>query len=133
MASVNTGRTTRVVHARRCSACVRYPIPEGPRRAPLLRAAWRQLEMADLRFQRYKAVIRRLAQSVALRFGFQYGILPLLCLSPGAISHPASCSLSLPAPIVARSSLIVTASAATSLRSYGNLGGRRAFCWSAGF
>jgi hypothetical protein len=76
---------------------------------------------------------RRLAQSVALRFGFQYGILALLCLPPDAISHPAGRSLSLLAPIVARSSLIVTASAATSLRFYGSFGGRWAFCWSAGF
>ena len=76
---------------------------------------------------------RRLAQSVALRFGFQYGILPLLCLSPDAISRAAGCSLSLLAPIVAPSSLIVTASAATSLRFYGNFGERPAFCWSAGF
>jgi hypothetical protein len=64
--------------------------------------------------RRHVCATRRLAQSVALRFGFQYGILALLCLSPDAISHPASCSLSLLAPIVARSSLIVAASAETS-------------------
>jgi hypothetical protein len=80
-----------------------------------------------------RSIDRRLAQSVALRFGFQYGILPLLWLSPDAISRAAGCSLSLLAPIVAPSSLIVTASAATSLRFYANFAGRRAFCWSAGF
>jgi hypothetical protein len=44
---------------------------------------------------------RRLAQSGALRFSSRCGILPLPCLSPDAISHQASYSLSLPVCIVA--------------------------------
>jgi RHH-type rel operon transcriptional repressor/antitoxin RelB len=45
--------------------------------------------------------IRGLAQSEALRFHLPRGVLPLSCRSPHAISHLASCSLSLRVSIVA--------------------------------
>ena len=45
------------------------------------------------------------------RFRFRYDMLPWSCLSPDAISHPASCRFSPLASTVARSALMVSGSA----------------------